>query len=272
MHALGYYKLGRNRPHAQDGVPSTLRLVLFGFAGGTVTALHCLADLLPSWIEVWGAEYPGRGMRWREPKVHTVNALLDDLQPGLMLLSDMPLALLGYSMGAHIAYRAALRAQNSLHSLCAVITMSARPPVRKLDDWESECLTDMELIARLEALGGMPVEILNNSAMLEILLPVMRADLAVCADINNFTPARLPCPLLVMEGKNDCLLADAQASRWLEVAGQGKGQSCHRLYDGGHFFHKGKEARVANDIAEWLAVCADDASVVPSMESTALSA
>lgn len=249
MNALGYYKLGRSRASAEVET-IRMRIVFFGFAGGTVTALHSIAEALPDWIEVWGAEYPGRGMRWRENPLSTVDALLDDLQAGLSLLADLPFAVLGYSMGAHIAYRLALRAHFA--TLRAMVVMSARPPISKFDNWESESLTDTQLIARLQALGGMPPEVLNSAVMLENFLPVIRADLAVCANLNNFTPKQLSCPLLMLEGENDRLLLDAEAHRWLEVAGDSDGLSSHRRYGGGHFFHKGIEQRVASDIAEWL--------------------
>lgn len=249
MNALGYFKLGRRRSVKNLSEPR-LRLIMFGFAGGTVTALHSLAEALPTWIEVWGAEYPGRGMRWREKLNSSVDDLLSDLRAGLYLLDDMPLAFLGYSMGAHVAYRLALA--TSPKHLCAFIAMSARPPIHQVDQWESEQLSDAHLINKLEALGGIPAEILNNSAILEEFLPVMRADLSVCADFNHFDVEPLPCPMLMLEGRDDRLLLNANAHRWLDVAGGNPQFSGHRMYSGGHFFHRGQEHQVADDTSVWL--------------------
>ncbi len=249
MNALGYFKLGRRRS-VKTVLEPRLRLIMFGFAGGTVTALHSLAEALPTSIEVWGAEYPGRGMRWREKLNSGVDDLLADLRAGLYMLDELPLAFLGYSMGANVAYRLAL--STTPKNLCAFIAMSARPPIHQADQWESAQLSDAQLIAKLDGLGGIPAEILNNSAILEEFLPVMRADLSVCADFSHFKVEPLPCPIFMLEGRDDKLLLNANAQLWLDVAGGDAQASKHRLYDGGHFFHKGREHHVAEELSTWL--------------------
>jgi surfactin synthase thioesterase subunit len=249
--APAYFRLGRQRGESLDIPSERLRLVLFGFAGGTITALLSLAKAFPSWIEVWGAEYPGRGLRWQTPLLESIDPLLDDLLPGLAQLSDRPVAMLGFSMGAHVAYRLAQRAATVP---LGVIAISGRPPRRQVTDWPADRLSDADLIARLQALGGMPAEILDSRVLMESFMPVVRADLELCTDMNRFSPRRLPCPLLALEGTQDRLLIDAEVPRWLEVAGGPTGQSMHRAYPGGHFFHKGMESDVAQDIAHWLEV------------------
>lgn len=249
MNAFGYYKLGRRR-NKQSLIAVRMRLVFFGFAGSTVTALHSLAEAMPEWIEVWGAEYPGRGMRWKETPLTCADTLIADLQPGLCMLDEMPLLLLGYSMGAHVAYRLAL--QTKLHHLSGLIALSARPPMHQFNQWDATSLNDTDLMARLDALGGMPKEVLSSEGILDNFLPVMRADLAVCADFNRRSVQVLPCKVLMLEGEDDRLLIDAEAKRWLEVAGGPSQDSMHRVYTGGHFFHKGREAPLAQDIACWI--------------------
>ena len=245
----GYFRLDRPRDGAPDAPGPRLRLVLFGFAGGTITALMSLAKAFPSWIEVWGAEYPGRGLRWQSPLLESLDLILDDLLPGLAQLSRQPVALLGYSMGAHVAYRLALR---TVRPPLGLVVVSGRPPRWGSSGWAEERLSDGELIARLQALGGMPPEVLDSRVMMDSFMPVMRADLELCADMNRFAPRTLPCPLLVLEGTHDRLLVDADVPLWLNVAGGLPGQSLHRAYPGGHFFHKGTESSVAREIASWL--------------------
>ncbi|HYL18163.1 MAG TPA: alpha/beta fold hydrolase [Burkholderiales bacterium] len=245
----GYFRLDRPRDGLSDAPGPRLRLVLFGFAGGTITALMSLAKAFPSWIEVWGAEYSGRGLRWQSPLLESLDLILDDLLPGLAQLSRQPVAMLGYSMGAHVAYRLALR---TVRPPLGLVVVSGRPPRWGSSGWAEEDLSDGELIARLQALGGMPPEVLDSRVMMDSFMPVMRADLELCADMNRFAPRTLPCPLLVLEGTHDRLLVDADVPLWLNVAGGLPGQSLHRAYPGGHFFHKGTESGVARDIASWL--------------------
>lgn len=248
--AQAYVRLvrGGTLPQSPSQAPR-LRLVLFGFAGGTITALLSLAKAFPPCIEVWGAEYPGRGLRWQCPLIRAIDPLLDELLPGLHELADRPLALLGFSMGAHVAYRLALRAT---FAPVGMIAISARPPGPDADALRGEQLTDAQLIRCLKALGGTPARILNMPALMDRFMPVMRADLHLCAEMARFAARRLPCPLLFLQGREDVVLADAHTPRWLDVAGGTATQSLLRAWPGGHFFHKGVEGMVAGVIADWL--------------------
>jgi len=261
-----YVALDRHRNRSSKAKDARMRVICFGFAGGTITSLLSLAEAFPGWIDVWGAEYPGRGMRWQRPLLDAIAPLLDDLLPGLARLSDLPVALLGYSMGAHVAYRLALKAHaEGIATPLGLVAVSARPPHRQATDWpDSASQSDEALLARLRSLGGIPGEILNNRVLMQTFMPVVRADLGLCTDMNGFAPTLLPCPVLALHGGQDRLLADAQVPRWLEVAGGRPAQSRARAYAGGHFFHKGVELQLAEDIAGWLAAQGVDDGAAPA--------
>jgi surfactin synthase thioesterase subunit len=224
-----------------------------GFAGGTVTALRGLAQALGPGIEVWGLEYPGRGLQWRSPCQTRLAPLLENLLACVDALGGPPLVLLGYSMGAHLAYRIAL---SRPASVAALILLSARPPGHSGLDWLQHGMDDEALTQRLGSLGGIPPEVLANRVLMEGILPVMRADLSVCADLARQEPAatrlRLMCPLLALQGTQDRLLACTSMQEWLQVPQCQPELSRAMCYPGGHFFHRGIEARVATDIRDWL--------------------
>ena len=239
-----YHQLS-NKHH--DRAQARIRLVLFGYAGGRINALTSLVKQLPSWIEVWGAEYPGRGLRWKAELLNSAQPLLDDLTPGLRTLCDLPVVLLGYSMGANIAYRLGL---NLPGQVLGVIAVSAPPPGQQVTDWRKH--SDQRLMEHLETLGGMPPEILSNSTIMEFFLPVVRADLACCLDINRLASPPLTCPILVMHGSADRMVSITEAPLWLKISGGQPEHSLCKAYQGGHFFHQGVEDTVALDIAGWL--------------------
>lgn len=239
-----YHRLSNTR---NDGVKARIRLVLFGFAGGRIAGLMSLAKELPSWIEVWGAEYPGRGFRWKTHSVNSAPRLLDDLMPGLRALCDQPVVLLGYSMGANIAYRLGL---NLPGQILGVIAASAPPPGQRVMDWRKH--TDQRLLEYLESLGGTPPEIMSCQAIMDIFLPVVRADLECCSDLDCLALQPLDCPILVMHGSADRMVNLTEVSRWLQLGSGRTDLPLCKVYPGGHFFHQGEEAKVALDIADWL--------------------
>lgn len=229
--------------------PIRMRLVMFGFAGGSITALVALASHLPPWIEVWGAEYPGRGLRWKSDLISNIEPLLEDLLPGLSELCDKPLALFGYSMGAHVAYRLGLRLQNRI---LGVIAASAKPPFQSVTDFQLHESPDETLVEHLNSLGGIPSELLSNQVIMESFIPVVRADLACCWDMRTFGSPALDCPLMVMHGAADQMVSAAEAPLWLHVGGGRSDLTFSKAYSGGHFFHSGIEETVATDISDWI--------------------
>ena len=239
------YNLLSSKHH--DGSRTRIRLVMFGYAGGRINALMSLIKQLPSWIEVWGAEYPGRGIRWQSGVLNSAQPLLDDLTPGLSALSDKPLVLLGYSMGANIAYRLGL----NLHGkILGVIAASAIPPGKRVTDWRKK--TDRVLLDHLKALGGIPEEVLSNKTIMDFFLPVVRADLECCLDLNSMLFQPLTCPILSMYGNSDLMVSKVEALLWQKYSGGHPDLSLCNEYPGGHFFHQGIEEQIALDIAAWL--------------------
>lgn len=256
---IAYYLLNRRRRVQAGNPPTRLRLAMFGFAGSTITSLLSLAEAMPPWIEVWGVEYPGRGMRWQTPLLTEIDLLVDDLMPGLRELGQGPLALLGYSMGAHVAGHLA-RALES--PPLGVVAVSARPPQAGVTDWPAREQSDEALVAGLQALGGIPDEILANTIVMDSFLKVVRADLALCRDMSRFPVDTVGCPLLAMRGDQDHLLQDVAFDDWLALGSGPPAAQSHCLrFGGGHFFHKGQEDAVAGDIAQWLARLVADPGV-----------
>lgn len=245
MGAERYFLLSR-KPRAS--APSRIRLIAHGFAGGTVTSLLPFLKLLPSWIEVWGAEYPGRGLRWRTQPMTSAEALLKDLAPALSDIAAGPTVLFGYSMGAQLAYRLAARMQTPP---LGIIVASAPAP-RGLRKASLHRLDDTQLLAQVQALGGIPKEIVASETLLDAFMQALRADLACCDSINDLPLSTLSCPIFVLQGQDDPLMTPPDIASWRHLSTQRGYEASHRSYPAGHFLHKGLEADIARDIADWM--------------------
>ena len=80
-----------------------MNLFCFPFAGGNVCSYRGLGQSLGR-VVVTTFELPGRGRRFREPSLHDLDAMVEDLyrqvRPGLR----KPYAFYGHSLGASLAY------------------------------------------------------------------------------------------------------------------------------------------------------------------------
>lgn len=236
-----------------------MRLLAFGFAGGSISSLRRLFECLPSWVEAWGAEYPGRGMRWQEPLPASLDELLADLQPGMSALLDRPCVVLGYSMGALIAYALLSRLRVAP---CGFIVVSAKAPQSAHEDPDWWRLADVELLAKLDQLGGIPEEFRANADFMRWFLPVMRADLKCCSEARCEQLAALSCPLLALIGQDDALIRQQHVTGWLTQVGGNHPASAVHVLAGGHFVHANREAAVAEILANWLSGQRPDAAAL----------
>lgn len=236
---------------ALAGTPA-LRLVCFGFAGGSITALLPWLSHLPAGIEPWLAEYPGRGLRMDETACGTDAALLADLAPGLAELASQPFALLGYSMGGAVASHLASRLLATLGVRpAAFVAVSARGGHHNEDIVSLADADDDALLKRMLALGGIPAAILHVPEILQPFLSSLRSDLACCRDLARAGAPRLPCPVLLLRGERDPLLAADDEASWMARSAE-PGQSQVLRLDAGHFLHHGRERALAQSLADWL--------------------
>uniref|UniRef100_UPI0031D32516 thioesterase II family protein n=1 Tax=Streptomyces hawaiiensis TaxID=67305 RepID=UPI0031D32516 len=86
----------------RDG-PPRVRLCALPYAGGTAAVFKDWPAALPSGVELLTAHLPGRGDRFAEPPLATLEETAEQLCAALPP-SDLPTAVLGHSMGALLGY------------------------------------------------------------------------------------------------------------------------------------------------------------------------
>jgi pyochelin biosynthetic protein PchC len=100
--------LRRLAPVAQPWV----RLVCFPHSGGSASYYRPWRACLPSDVELYGVQYPGRLDRIGERCAADVDELADALAAAVRPLLDRPTALFGHSLGATVAFEVARRLPN----------------------------------------------------------------------------------------------------------------------------------------------------------------
>jgi len=109
-------------------------------------------------------------------------------------------------------------------------------------------LDDMALTKALDAYKCTPKEILRNNEVMELLLPVIRADFKLLAS-HTMDEQRQPLPISidVLNGTNDPFVTTNQAEGW-----QKETSAEFRLHfiDGDHFFLHSARGRVISIVGE----------------------
>ena len=226
-----------NRPNPE----ASLRLFCFPFAGGGAWVFNSWADRLPADIqretELWAVHLPGRESRRAQPPFTELAPLMDALTPLLAPLLTRPYALFGHSMGALLSFELACgrRSQGAVGPVHMIVSGHRAPrlPDRNLPVHQ---LSDHDILAKLRRLGGTPDEVLRNPELMEMYLPLLRADFAVCETYVYEHREPLTCSLTVLGGTDDPQVSRKDLAAWrVHTSGS---FSLHML-PGGHFFLQG---------------------------------
>lgn len=217
----------RSRPDARA------RLFCFPHAGGGASAYRHWPGKLPEAIDVCPVQPPGRENRIREAPLSTMDELVAAADRALAPLVDRPFALFGHSLGATVAFEWAHRLRDGGGPEPEALLVSARAaPTAPL---RFEPMFDLPLDAfkeRLAELAGTPAEILENEEMMQILLPMLRADFEV-HDTYRWRPRpELTCPIRVFGGRRDRAVTREELDAWHQVT---TGPVSVELLEGDHF-------------------------------------
>lgn len=231
-----------------------LRVFCFPFAGGGASVFNTWADELPSDIraqsELCAIQLPGRDTNVRDPPFNRLSALLDALAPAIGRYSNTPFAFVGHSMGALVSFELArrLRRDGCLGPTHMVVSghrapqlPDRQPPIHQLDD--------QAIMDRLRNFGGTPEAVLKNHELMELLLPVLRADFAVCETYVYTSEEALACSITAFGGNDDAKVNREELSAW--HAQTSNSFSMH-MFPGDHFFIQSAQVLVLRVLAEAL--------------------
>jgi isopentenyl diphosphate isomerase/L-lactate dehydrogenase-like FMN-dependent dehydrogenase/surfactin synthase thioesterase subunit len=244
----------------------TSRLACFPHAGGAADAFTALAAALPDDVELLAFQYPGRRDRRSEPCATDLSALADEAARVLAPYADVPLSLLGHSMGALVAFETARRLEAHA-TLAHVFVSAARPPDEDWEERDLDALTDDQIIAELRRLGGVPEALLQEEDIVAEILRLLRADHRALRRYHCAADAVLKAPITV-------LLADADPKNALN---QMHGWARHtadsfdiEVLSGGHFALTDRDPRVAQLVTRLLHADSTHTVTTPPISGTTL--
>lgn len=228
-----------------------LRLWCVPFAGGGAAVWHPWAARLAGLAEIVAVRPPGRENRLSERPYLRLLQLIPLLVDLIAPFATEDYALCGHSLGGLIVFELAraLRARG-LRSPQALIVSGVRAPHFVPDRPLLHELPQREFVAEVQRrYGEIPAEIRDHPEFLDLLLPVLRADLEVYETYQHVPGAPLDVPLLALGGDRDANVSRAQIRDW---AGYTTGRFEADILPGGHFFIQENVAAVTSRVREFL--------------------
>ncbi|WP_067460479.1 thioesterase II family protein [Actinomadura macra] len=221
------------------------RLLCFPHAGGAANTYHRLSAALSPDVEVVAVQYPGRQDRHREPVRTDLRELAGQIHAELPGLGAAPASYFGHSMGAVVAFEVARRLTVTPPVLFAA---GRKAPSRSAQE-RVHPMSDEEILADVERLGGMDARQLQSRALTRMVLPVLRGDYQAI-DTYTYEPGPpLACPVVVLAGDDDPMTPVEDALAWQAHGAEG-GE--HHVLPGGHFFLDAHHDRIVQIIRDRL--------------------
>lgn len=208
------------------------QLFCLPYAGGNANFYTELAGHLRPDIAMTAIEYKGHGTRLGEDPCTTMDALMDDVYTQMRKeWKNLPFALLGYSMGATAAYHLysylADRGLKPKH----LFFMANIPPY--VDDGSALVSEqdDDTFLKEMVDLGGLSKEFLDCPELVELFLPILKADVWLEEHSHVDEPSTLDCNMTVLYSEQD------NESGMMREWGKCAGKLCSfQEYPGDHFF------------------------------------
>ena len=193
-----------------------LRLFCFPYAGGGPSIYRTWAQNMPREVEICALQLPGRWSRHHEPPFTRmeplVEAVLRSLEPEL----DRPFSFFGHSLGGLIAFEVACRLVEAGDKVPLQLLVSARiAPDQPLATRPSVHLPDEQFLQRMaKVYDGIPQEVMGDPELLELMMPVIRADIEVFETYHYQEKPPLPIPIAAFRGADDPVVSEEAVARW----------------------------------------------------------
>jgi medium-chain acyl-[acyl-carrier-protein] hydrolase len=221
-------------PLQKLAIPAPVRLFCFHHAGGHAGVFRPWINTLAPLVEVCPVQLPGRLARVKETLHTDIATLMPELAPAISSRLDRPSILFGHSMGGLVAFELIRELRRRrLREPMALIVSAHRAPQLPNPNPRRADLPQGELIEMLRKIGGTPEEVLEHRELVDLLLPTIRGDFALCESYRYEHDAPLSCPIFALGGDRDPLVSPDEIRAW-DVQTTSRMES--QILPGGHVF------------------------------------
>lgn len=206
--------------------------------------------LLSKGVQVCPVQLPGRETLRNEPLLARLAPLVEKLTNELEPYLLPPFAFFGHSLGALVAFELARAIRRRGASPVHLFVSSFRAPQLPRRGPCIHALPEAEFIRAIQLqYGGIPRVILDEPELLEIYLPILKADLEITETYDYAVEPPIAHPLSVFGGNEDANVTRHELEQWNV---QSTGSFTLRMFPGDHFYLNGQARTLAGSMMEDL--------------------
>ena len=219
---------------------------------------HGWGDLFNGEFEVCAAQPRGRGMRYKEPLLPSLNAIVSDYLPAILAHTDLPFAFYGHSLGGLLAFAMCRKLEELGNPLPRYLFLGAcPPPILGLTRPAIHHLQDDHFVSAIqERYAGIPASVLNEPDLMEIFLPGLKADYAAHETYDRTGLVKVSRPITLFAGLDDSEYPPKSLAQW---ALHTTAHFTQQVVPGDHFFLATSSDQVTAEIkAQMIAALGTD--------------
>jgi medium-chain acyl-[acyl-carrier-protein] hydrolase len=169
-----------------------------------------------------------------EPAITRMPGLIKAIAPAILPYLDMPFAFFGHSMGTVISLELAryLRTRSGVEPAYLFVSGARAPQIQSTEP-PSYNLPEAEFLDELRRLNGTPAEILEHPELMDLMLPVLRADFELVQTYVYRERKPLACPITAFGGSLDKEVGVRRLQAWRAQTTAGFSS---KKIPGDHFF------------------------------------
>ncbi|MGC7096111.1 thioesterase II family protein [Amycolatopsis lurida] len=227
---------------------AALRLICLPHAGGGAAAYRDWPGCFSSDVEVNLVQLPGRENRMFDTPHSRMDTLVPALAEHLGSLTAGRYALFGHSMGALVAFELSRYLGADRRPEVLIVSGHHAPHLERTGP-HRHALSESELVDALRELGGLSPEVLDNPEYLKLVLPTVRADLAVVEEYAWPGGEPLTHDLVALGGAGDRMVPAEDLRAWERHT---TARFSHRIFPGGHFYLQDQLVDVIDEVRRAL--------------------
>lgn len=244
IHTNEWLVCRQSKPHAG------IRLFCLPFAGGGASAFNAWWQAMPASVDLRVAQLPGREARFKQTLITDFRIMVDRLADAFEKHVDLPYAIFGYSMGALLGFEVVRELRRRGAPAPAQLMVAAKSaPQQPARTPALSHLPRQQFIDGVRRYFEPPQEGWTIAELVEIVLPILRADLTMCDTYRYRPEAPLGCSIVALCGDRDLSVPVDDVSAWRE---QTTGHFEMSTFQGGHFFINDHLAEVQRKVLSLL--------------------
>jgi len=224
-----------------------LQLFCFPYAGGGATMYLPWRDKISKDIELFAIQLPARGELFLEEPITNMDILVERLYQEILPYLRRPFAFFGHSMGGVIAYALLKKIEQNSNYRANFIVISASKPPFEYYGKDEHLLDNQALKSKLVSHNATPKEVLESDELMELILPIYRADLELVGSYNPPKTPKVQSKAYLFNG-----IEDMSKERIMQWSNYFREIAEYYEFNGGHFFINTHRDEVFRRVGEIL--------------------